>query len=204
MNDFNILFLAVVLANFASFLWSVIGVFRQAEERKVGDYRSLQLVSVAIWIYSVYAVATTELPEAALIAGAAFQAVCLAVFWNQSRIVKKNGFSIAFSTDTPRVHVQHGLYRWVRHPFYSVYLTSYFTVALVTLSPVLGVLVVSMGYIYYRAARFEELKFKGSPLAESYASYQKRTGMFFPKLFAKVESGGAAENQKPGGGQAAA
>ena len=87
---------------------------------------------------------------------------------------------LAFTGDEPRLVLNAGPYRWVRHPFYSAYLLFWTGTAAATpgLSGWAAVLI--LGAVYVVAARHEEGKFARSALAGRYAAYAARTGMFLP------------------------
>lgn len=178
----KILLLILSFSNFASYLWSVIGVFKPNKERKLFEYRFLQLNSLSIWIVSLYELYMTDLVLEEQIFLCVFQLFCLLAFWKHVRIVKENEFSIAFCKDAPRKLIQKGFYKKVRHPFYMFYILSYLSIAVLTMSPVLILLNISMIFVYYRAARFEESKFANSDLSIEYNKYKKQTWMFFPKF----------------------
>ena len=88
--------------------------------------------------------------------------------------------TLAFTGDEPRLVLNAGPYRWVRHPFYSAYLLFWTGTAVAQpgLSGWAAVLV--LGAVYVAAARHEEGKFARSALASRYAAYAARTGMFLP------------------------
>lgn len=175
----------IVLLNFLSFAWSVIGVFRKVEDQDRLMYRLLQLNSVLIWSLGGYLVVTQDLWlwQAVVLAG--IQLFCLGTFWSLSRIVKRNSFSIVFSRDVPTQLVRQGLYNWIRHPFYMVYLLSYFSLSIVCQNFLLLLLSVSITLLYYRAAKAEEAKFLNSSLAAEYREYQNRTFKFLPKFWSR-------------------
>ncbi len=87
---------------------------------------------------------------------------------------------IAYSVRPPGSLVFHGPYRFVRHPIYTSYILCW-TGALV-IGPTVGalILVCTIIYMYYLTVRFEERVIDSSDLAEQYAMYKARTGMFFP------------------------
>ncbi len=180
------LLLILAICNFASFFWSVIGVFRKVKDQKTGHYRLLQLNSLLLWILGSWAIYNLDPSEELRIGQLillATQIFCLVLFWRHSRIVRENGFSIVFSNDQPVKLVVEGMYKKIRHPFYMIYLICYFSIALGTQNFWLMLLSISIFALYYQAAKQEEGKFLSSPLASQYLDYQKSTGMFYPKLW---------------------
>ena len=106
----------------------------------------------------------------------------LTVFYWAVSVNRQRPLSWAYSTDMP-LHLQvTGPYRYVRHPFYLSYLLTFFGGALATANPWLLLTVVAIGIGAVRAARMEEAKFEGSPLASDYQEFRDRVGMFFPRI----------------------
>ncbi|HMN67182.1 MAG TPA: isoprenylcysteine carboxylmethyltransferase family protein [Bdellovibrionales bacterium] len=174
-------FFATTFICFATYLWSVIGVFKNHGERMNLAYRILQLGSVLVWGFGLRAIWLSERETWLYIAGTAVGAFCFAVFWLHAGIVKRGGFTVVMSKDQPQRLVQQGLYGRIRHPFYTIYVLNYLAVG-ATMGdwPTLA-LTTGLAICYYKAARFEEAKFLRSPLANEYRAYQARSYMFFPK-----------------------
>lgn len=174
--------LAVAMLNFAAFAWSVIGVFRSHADSHQGHYRLLQLNSVVLWGVLAWALATTAAPAPILVVLAAIQTACLCLFCQHARLARRHRFTLAFSKDMPEQLISEGLYRYVRHPCYLVYLVAYFSIAIATVSLPGLALCASMLAIYRHAAVLEEEKFLSSRLRKLYRSYMAGTGRFLPRL----------------------
>lgn len=106
----------------------------------------------------------------------------LGTFGWAARTTRKRRLSVAFSTDPPQHLRSDGPYRYVRHPFYAAYLAAYGAGWLATGSAALLTTLVAMTLIYGRAARLEERKFRGTPLAHQYRAYAETAAMFYPGL----------------------
>jgi len=91
-------------------------------------------------------------------------------------------FDFVFSSREPQRISKTGPYRWVRHPFYSSYCTSWVASILGTMSPVVATLGLALIGAYVFAAIREERQFARSPLAAEYAAYKSQTGMLFPRV----------------------
>lgn len=174
---------ALVLINIASFLWSVLQVFKKQGELDRSKYRILQVLSLLTWVTALTAFWRNPDGTPYEMVGIVGQIVTLIVFWSHTRLVQQNQFSLIFSNDIPARIVQAGLYRWIRHPFYMCYLLCYYSLALALLDwPLLACAVLMTG-VYWNATLFEEKKFLSSRHAREYESYLARTGRFFPKFF---------------------
>lgn len=179
--------LVLTSLSFASFLWSVIGVFRRDSDRNHAKYTFLRVLTVLTWAACLGAF-RRESSELAYLIGSLTQTIVLVIFWLHVRIVKSEGFSVVYSTDIPAKIVRKGLYKWVRHPFYMVYLISYFSTAFVFTDPLVFCLSGAMAWIYFDAAKMEEIKFHSSHHATEFLNYQQVTWMFLPKFkFEKQE-----------------
>ena len=92
--------------------------------------------------------------------------------------------TLAFDTDAPNFLLQHGPYRYVRHPFYLAYVLFWLGTA-VAVQGVLGwAAPVLMTALYIEAASREERKFASSELSGAYKAYRARAGMFWPRPLA--------------------
>ena len=85
---------------------------------------------------------------------------------------------LAFDPSLPRSVVKDGVYRFMRHPFYTSYVLFWIGWAIAAWSIwALAALIVVVA-IYVWAARMEERNFARSELAEEYDTYRRQTGVF--------------------------
>jgi protein-S-isoprenylcysteine O-methyltransferase Ste14 len=143
---------------------------------------ALQLFGLANGIV-IYKAFVTRVDPRLAIPGLFGFACSLALFEFARRTIRGKFFSYAFSHDLPQFLLTSGPYSYIRNPFYASYLLAY--VAAAILFPgitTLGVLVM-MGILLTKAARYEERKFQSSPLAKEYEAYKQRTGRFIPRLY---------------------
>lgn len=103
------------------------------------------------------------------------------VFRAAVKATEQHKLSLAFSGDDPTRLNQTGIYRQVRHPFYLGYTLTWLATAIDSQHVGAFLALAVMLAFYITAARHEEKKFLGSPLAADYRAYQTRAGMFFPK-----------------------
>ena len=169
------------ILNILSILWSVIGVFKKKEYEGL-QYRVVETTTVTLWGLMLYFAVASPVSFLNYLILSCFQLFCLFGFWSHVNLVRKHEFSFAFSADVPGSLVKTGLYRYVRNPFYLIYLTCYGSAALCLAQPILMGLTLVMIFIYTKAARYEENKFLKSSFKLEYQEYLKSTGRFFPKL----------------------
>jgi protein-S-isoprenylcysteine O-methyltransferase Ste14 len=115
-------------------------------------------------------------------AGIALFVGSISLFYLSTRAHGKQRPGIAYSVRPPGSLVYHGPYRFVRHPIYTSYILCWFGSFLI--GPTVGALALVglIVYMYYLTVRFEEGVIDSSDLAEQYAMYKARTGMFFPVI----------------------
>lgn len=104
----------------------------------------------------------------------------LVLFEWARRSIRGHYFSYVFSQDVPAFLWTHGPFAHIRNPFYTSYLLSAASVAL--MFPTLPVVIMWLILVVFshRAARHEERKFLSSPLRSEYEAYAGRTGRFLP------------------------
>lgn len=174
-------FISTILL-YSSYLISVFTIFTPIKKR---DNFSFGILSVLVWIFwilSLVAVYKTEEPTIHVTLTFA-NLIYLGLFWKMVDTAKRNRLTVIFSKDVPEKIVGNGLYRFVRHPFYAVYIYSYISAALILANFELLILCLPIIFIYFFAARQEEMKFSKSDLSADYELYRQRTGMLFPKIF---------------------
>ncbi len=173
--------LACAALNYLSFFCCLFAIFRSHKEVYSLQFSLLKLNTLALWIAGPVLIWNSP-PHAGFLVISAVQLMCLVGFWATSGIASKNQFTTVYSKDTPVKLVRTGLYRFVRHPFYLIYLVTYGSLIFVAPSLIYTALVVSITMIYIHAARAEEAKFQASILSDEHKRYQDETGMFLPKI----------------------
>ncbi len=136
-------------------------------------------ISTAILIYMAF---RSPLDARLVIPGVLCLLGSLALFDWARRSVRGRFFSYIYSGDTPEFLWTSGPYRYVRNPFYSSYMLSYIGIAIMFHGLVIFAVVIGMIVYFSVAARFEEAKFKSSPLAADYEGFLRRTGRFVPRF----------------------
>ncbi|MGE4482611.1 methyltransferase family protein [Acidocella sp.] len=166
---------------FAAFSWGVKKHFRSTGAMPLGmkitSLLSLGLFGLFLWNISPGA------SSGWLVSLGLFSA-SLAVFAAAVAASYRTPPTLAFDTDAPNFLLQHGPYRYVRHPFYLAYVLFWLGTA-VAVHGLLGwIAPVLMTALYIEAASREERKFSKSELAGAYAAYRARAGMFWPRPLA--------------------
>lgn len=127
---------------------------------------------------------TTESPFPVALLGLVGEALSLWLFLATLKASRDARLRLAFDRELPDSLVQHGPYRFVRHPFYTSYLLFWSSWALAIWSVWAVPFLVALFVIYVVAARGEEEKFSRSDLSGSYAAYRAKVGFLFPRLMA--------------------
>lgn len=110
----------------------------------------------------------------------ALSLAALGVFWAAIRATRLGGLSLAFSERTPSTIVDAGIYRVVRHPFYSSYILYWLSwLPLSSFDPMSCVVAVGMIAAYTLAARKEE-QLLSARIGQPYSALMQRTWRFVP------------------------
>ena len=182
MTPLQLAAIGIAALDVSAFAWGVWGVFVR-DGRPTRGLTVLKAGAAVSAVAVVWAlVASPRVQGWNALAGLAMLLGALLLFALSVRVNRARPLSLAYCQDRP-LHVQDaGPYRWVRHPFYVSYLLTYAGALLASGNPLLLGVVLGMAAVYVHAARAEERKFLVSPLHAEYAAYQRRTGMFIPRL----------------------
>lgn len=169
---------------FSGYVWSIKKFFTRPQ----GVPSGMRAISTLGGIFSLLHVLMLGFRVSATgfrIAGIILYLCAMVVFWLAISANSQKPLSLAYSGDKPGHLVQHGIYHYVRHPFYTSYSLAW--LAGVVGSKTLWLLptLLIMVYLYFCSARQEEQKFLMSDFAQDYKSYQQQTGMFFPRVSKK-------------------
>ncbi len=172
-------------ACFACFTWGTLRHFARRDKEAQGTW-VISLLSLCGFGFFIWRVLHGPLSPSWII-GCLLFAVSAGLWGWTLATTRTMPPTLAFTGDEPRFMLNAGPYRWVRHPFYSAYLLFWTGTAAATpgLSGWAAVLI--LGAVYVVAARHEEGKFARSALADRYAAYAARTGMFLP--WRRIEPG---------------
>jgi protein-S-isoprenylcysteine O-methyltransferase Ste14 len=165
-------------ACFGAFSWGVKGHFRQTGAMPLGMKvtSGLSMVGFAWFLWHLTAGAGAAWPVAlGLFAGA------LMVFAWAIWATRQTPPTLAFDTDQPSFLLRHGPYQYVRHPFYLAYLMFWIGTAVAVQSVLAWAAPLIFVALYFDAATREERKFATSELANAYAAYRAKAGMFLPR-----------------------
>jgi len=165
---------------FAAFAWGVKAHFRQTERVPPGTILiSVLTVTGFLWFaWRLLAHGPAALSALAIV----LFILSLMLFAWTVRATRSTPPTMAFDTDEPSFLLNHGPYRYVRHPFYAAYLLFWTATALATRGLTAWAAPLLMLAVYWNAARREERKFANSSLAAAYQSYRAKAGMFIPRL----------------------
>lgn len=168
-----------------------VGVVAQYGRSLRTHFRSEKMPTGTV-VISIVVLATTiaylallwfeEQPLLAQLVGLGIQGLGIWLFYAAIAASRAAELKMAFDKANPHGLVTTGPYRYLRHPFYTSYLIFWIGWAVGTWSPLALVPLAVITVIYVLAALGEERKFANTPMAETYASYRRQTGFFWPKL----------------------
>lgn len=174
--------LAAAMATWGGFAGIMRRYFRHSRERTTA--KTLLLVFGAVCTLAQFVVIALVPPAgiAWFVAGLACFAVANGLFWWALCSHGKTHPAFVFIPVPPSALTTAGPYRLVRHPIYAAYLLAWIAGAVIVAQPWLLTPAVVMSLFYVTAARQEEQAFLRSEFADPYREYQRRTGMFLPRL----------------------
>jgi protein-S-isoprenylcysteine O-methyltransferase Ste14 len=175
----SILLIVLLLSCLLSFTWAMKNFFTQPAGEN-GGMRVIKALGTLFGALHFSMILWHPAEQSLALAGAMLYCASLATFWWALMTHCRRPLSAAFSPDVPSRLVRNGPYRFVRHPFYTSYLLVWFAGPIASGTWWMLATTVVMAAVYYRAARIEERKFIVSDLANAYADYRSRTGMFIP------------------------
>jgi protein-S-isoprenylcysteine O-methyltransferase Ste14 len=180
--------LVLALSVGGAFAWGSFAYLQNAKSREPRK-RLLAVSSYLGLMLAVGAIILWPQPITAMLgAGIGLFLLSLCFFFGAVVAHRDRRPSFAFVKTPPASFVQHGPYRFVRHPIYTAYLLTFFALTCLSMIP-LGLLAGAwLGYLYFLAARQEELSFRDSPYAQEYQAYRATTGMFFPSFRSLLRS----------------
>ncbi len=179
MHVFATLFtgIAAVIC-FVAFSWGVNKHFRSTGAMPLG-MKVTSLLSLAL--FAVFLFRVVQGASAFWLFSLGLFVASLAVFAAAVAASRLTPPTLAFDTDAPSFLLQHGPYRYVRHPFYLAYILFWLGTALAAHGLLGWVAPILMTSLYIEAASREERKFANSDLAAAYHAYRARAGMFWPR-----------------------
>ena len=171
---------ALLLSCLLSFGWAMKNFFTKPDRMTLGmKLTTFTGVAFSILHFVLLLTSSSVTVLTAAIAACLYLG-SLALFWWTIQANRAKPLSACFSR-SERLHlVQHGPYRFVRHPFYLSYLLAWLGGAAATQSIYLAITVAVMLGIYISAANKEERRFSESAHAAEYRAYRDRTGQFLP------------------------
>ncbi|MEZ5403876.1 MAG: isoprenylcysteine carboxylmethyltransferase family protein [Bryobacteraceae bacterium] len=110
----------------------------------------------------------------------ALYAAAIALFHRAIAATQDCAPRACFDAGSPRALATAGPYRYIRHPFYTAYMTAWAAGFAGTGWWPLLVSGLAMSAIYLRAARLEERELAGGIHGAAYRVYMRRTGRFLP------------------------
>lgn len=173
----------ILIITFGSFAWSVKGLFKSNKHKNNLHYRFLQIISITVWSWFIYQAYTSKIDfdfKYALFA--LTQILCLISFWYLRNLIRSESFGLIFNNLTPKRVFQGGLFRFIRHPFYTTYIVSYGACALYFQDITSIVLWILVSLLYIKASFIEETLILQTEIGDQYLKYRDQAGRFFPKF----------------------
>lgn len=196
MNDtiFRILAALIFLSGISISIYHRLKADRNSGERVslkdegLAMVLALRLGGLALWVAAILSLinppwmawSQADLPAGLRWAGVGLGAICVGlIYWLFSSIGR--GITPTVATRKEHTLVTHGPYRWVRHPLYSVGTAFFISLALMTTSWLVFVLIVA-GFVLLALRLPNEEAHLIARFGDEYRGYMRRTGKFLPRL----------------------
>jgi len=168
---------------FLSFWHSSLFIFKVTENTRKTERLILKLLSIFLWnlVPYYFFFAVEQFNEYLLPVGIVLSLISLLVYWLSVKSL--NGYKLAAihgNIDNNKIFAK-GIYKYIRHPFYTSYLICYIGVGLCLPNPLVVLVSCILFVVYVYAALKEEKGFLRSELKHEYIEYKKNSGMFLPK-----------------------
>jgi len=161
-------------------IWARFRFFKIGSTTPKGIARLYDPVVLIQFIATYYYIYSFELTISSItIVGASLLIISLALFWWTIFTARTIGFVL--SGDIEKLIIT-GPYAFIRHPFYTSYCLVWIGASIMFNSILLWITLVYLIAFYYQAAIGEENIILKSEHSREYGAYQKRVGMFLPRI----------------------
>lgn len=173
--------LAIAIASLLAYAHAIARVFRR-DVAMDPRMRALQVAGSVSAVVHVVALARAPHPVTVR-AGIALvlYVAALVMFRAAVRATRQRPLTLAFTDDRPAFVLASGVYRYVRHPFYTAYSLTWLAGAVAAPGIATAATTTAMIATYAWAASLEERKFLCSEHAAAYRDYRRRAGAFWPR-----------------------
>lgn len=186
MSKFNITHILIVLVElllFSGFIWVIKNWFKKGNEIKRWELPVIKSAGLVFIIAHLLA-SIFYSSQSQILSIIGLILLLISTFIFSLSIVSFNNEkpAIAFSHTILTPLNTSGIYKFIRHPFYSSYSIAWIAGTIATQCWYLFLSFIFMFIIYWRAAKLEEKQWLSSANAEEYKNYMRHTGMFLPRI----------------------
>jgi protein-S-isoprenylcysteine O-methyltransferase Ste14 len=183
MSSIRPVFLLLPMAGcLGSFAWGMRRFFIRQGPMSAGLRATTIAGYLSATVHSTVIVAATQVKIGQYSIGFALYALSLLLFWWAVATNRRQPLPACFTPFWPSHITITGPYQLVRHPFYCSYLLACLAGFVGTGNLWLLPTIAAMSTLYGVTAIREERQLSKGPLAEEYARYRNRTGMFCPRI----------------------
>ncbi len=173
------------IISFGNFIWGMLFFFRKGTRNGAGIHW-IKYAGATCLITQFFFIFNNKNETAVLLFISIFlYATSLLIFWLSVKAHGKHRPKICYTCDAPDSLTTHGIYAFVRHPFYLSYSIAWCAGVIATLEVILLITVIIMVILYVHAALLEEKSFESTSYGDEFLKYKRKTGMMIPKFFSK-------------------
>jgi protein-S-isoprenylcysteine O-methyltransferase Ste14 len=137
-----------------------------------------QTLTLLIWINIGHIILNDSLNSLNTKIGIIVQFCFLVTFWSH---IKNSGRTSIETPDEVKITIsEFGLYRYIRHPIFSIYIFSYISIFYLFADITGVVLTLFIAFIYIQIGKHRDQQMLNSELSYEYGLYMKKTGVLFP------------------------
>lgn len=137
-----------------------------------------QTITLMIWINIFHVIFNDTLSTTNIKIGIIVQFCMLVTFWSH---IRNSGRTSIETHDEVKITIsQFGLYKFIRHPVFSIYIFTYFSIFYLFTDITGIILTLSIALIYVQIGKHRDLQMLDSELAGEYESYMRKTGVLMP------------------------
>lgn len=185
MSLYNLIHYLIILVElflFTGFIWVITRWFKKGNEIKRWELPIIKTAGLVFIIaHLITAIFYSSQSQTLSAVGLGLLLLSALVFLLSIFSFKKEKPAVAFSHTILTPLKTTGIYKFIRHPFYTSYSLAWLAGTIATQYWLLILSFILMFFIYWRAAKLEERQWLASSAADDYKNYKQQTGMFLPK-----------------------
>ena len=174
----RVVIISVEAILFSSFIWALVWWFKDSRNVKRWELHFIKISGMLFILFHLISACLYPLPSIAVSTIGIVLLLISGLLFISSLLSFKRPPGIAFGEKLIVELNTSGPYKFIRHPFYTSYSLAWIGGTIATGCWWLIMSFIVMIFVYYKAAKEEELTWLKSKDAQKYEEYARHTGMF--------------------------